>query len=267
MAWYNVRVEGVRGILFSPTNSRCFTGCPDSLDKSLANRKATAFCLELEMKQHRRRIAQGKRDEIMAQTSGACYYCGYAATCLDHIRPHSYIANDDERNLVPSCDICNLIAGNKHFDSLHAKKEYILAERDSLKWRRRIARMTVMVIQVEQPTPPTTKPKPVINKPPKPIVKKERIQRKLENKPQAPPKPKPIIAKQAPPAPPQWSYVEDDLDYIQGLVEEVIENIDDLTDEQADDLMSALISRGENLLYKDLFEKLALIWAGMRQSD
>jgi hypothetical protein len=90
----------------------------------------------------RRKISQGKHDEIMAQTGGACFYCGYAANCIDHIIPRSWGANDSERNLVPACDICNSIASNKHFDNLNAKKEFILSERASLKWRRRISAMS-----------------------------------------------------------------------------------------------------------------------------
>lgn len=121
------------------------------------------------MKKNRRHISQGKRDEILGQTSGACFYCGYYADTLDHIVPHSYIANDSESNLVPACALCNSIAYNKHFDSLQAKKEYILKERGSLKWRRRISAMTVTVIQPathqEMPKEPTS---PGPSKPSKP---------------------------------------------------------------------------------------------------
>lgn len=98
------------------------------------------------MKYHRRRISQGKRDAIMAKTGGACYYCGYAATDIDHIAPHSYVANDTEQNLIPACSICNGIAGNKHFKSLSAKKKYIKQVRKSERWRRKLARMVVTLI-------------------------------------------------------------------------------------------------------------------------
>lgn len=99
------------------------------------------------MKKYRHHISQSQRDRIFASTGGACYYCGYAATCLDHIVPHSYVANDTDANLVPACDICNKIAGNKHFASLHAKQKYILDERVSEHWQRKIGRMIVTVIR------------------------------------------------------------------------------------------------------------------------
>lgn len=191
-------------------------------------------------RKQRHHISDGQRERIFAMTAGACFYCGYAATCLDHIVPHSYVANDTDDNLVPACDICNRIASNQHFPSLQAKKEYILAERASAKWQNRIARMVVTVVQ-----PPLIEPA----KSPKPKALRTARPPKTSK-----PKPKPLSrSKSTAPAPrtnaqaaeqePTWQYVEDAPDYIQGLVDELIEHADAMTDDQIDTLMSVLIGQ------------------------
>lgn len=131
----------------------------------------------------RRKIAQGKRNRIMEQTGGACFYCGYAANAVDHLVPHSYNANDSESNLVPVCGVCNSIAGNRHFNNLFDKKEYILAQRETLKWKRRIGRMVVSVVGVS-PAPMTMPKEELEEKEVKPKrVKREKVRRPRSNKP------------------------------------------------------------------------------------
>lgn len=102
------------------------------------------------MNRGRPKISESVRREVFARTGGACYYCGALATDLDHIVPRSYIADDTADNLVAACGICNAIAHNFHFKSLSEKKEYILEERSSEKWRRRLARMVVTLVTVDE---------------------------------------------------------------------------------------------------------------------
>lgn len=94
-------------------------------------------------------IPQATRDAVFSKTGGACYYCGDFATALDHIVPHSFSRDNSERNLVAACAICNGIASDKMFTNLQAKGRYILKQRKSLRWRRKLGRMEVSVIEVE----------------------------------------------------------------------------------------------------------------------
>jgi hypothetical protein len=61
-------------------------------------------------------------------------YCGDPANVVDHIFPHSYSLNDNEANLVASCNICNSIASDKVFDGFIAKQTYIKEERKKDRW-------------------------------------------------------------------------------------------------------------------------------------
>lgn len=126
----------------------------------------------------RPKISNAVREEVFASTGGACYYCGALATDLDHFVPRSYIANDTARNLVPACSICNSIASNKHFKTRADKKAYILDQRASEKWQRRLARMEVTLVTVDQRgrpigvvVPPKEPPKTVrsVWEPPAPV--------------------------------------------------------------------------------------------------
>ena len=62
-----------------------------------------------------------------------CIYCGGDATEVDHIIPYSYSQNNDEKNLVPACRVCNAIAYNQIFDSLAQKIQYVLRRRGQKK--------------------------------------------------------------------------------------------------------------------------------------
>lgn len=105
------------------------------------------------MNYKRKHLSQSKRERILDELGGACYYCGYYATTVDHVIPHSWNANDSESNLIPACNICNSIASNKHFENLQAKKEYILSERSSLKWKRKLSGMTKTIIRPSMAMP------------------------------------------------------------------------------------------------------------------
>lgn len=59
----------------------------------------------------------------------SCYYCGEFATCIDHIIPISYGGGNNIDNLVLSCSLCNLIAGDKVFNDVDEKGDYIRLKR------------------------------------------------------------------------------------------------------------------------------------------
>ena len=123
------------------------------------------------MKYNRRHIPNSVKEEVFSQTSGACYYCGYAATDIDHVIPHSYVANNSETNLVACCSICNSIAANRHFENLQAKKNYILSKRNTLKRRRQIGKMIVTIIGTQVSSMPKSEQ---LFKPSKPALRKRR---------------------------------------------------------------------------------------------
>jgi len=59
-----------------------------------------------------------------------CFYCEIEPSmCIDHIVPVSFGGGDEIENLVPSCNRCNLTAGDKVFGDVSQKRQYILGNR------------------------------------------------------------------------------------------------------------------------------------------
>ena len=59
-----------------------------------------------------------------------CYYCKKEiATTIDHVIPYSFDTDNEINNLVPSCNLCNILASDKHFDNVEQKRQYILLRR------------------------------------------------------------------------------------------------------------------------------------------
>ena len=102
-------------------------------------------------------------------TGGACYYCGFAAEDIEHVIPYAYSADNSLDNLVPSCSICNSIAGSQVFASLQSKKDYILTERNSVHWKRKLGRMvrTVVTPAIGTPKRETKRPERSASRPEK----------------------------------------------------------------------------------------------------
>ena len=90
------------------------------------------------MMKYRRRTGYRKRFyELIDMYGRVCFYCREEiSTTIDHIVPVSWIQNDDIENLVPACALCNSIAGNKHFEGVEHKRQYILERRKSKNMRR-----------------------------------------------------------------------------------------------------------------------------------
>ena len=74
----------------------------------------------------KRTLRRKSKDAIIERDGGICAYCGDDATVVDHIIPFDWGYDDSEDNLVASCELCNLLASNMVFDSLNAKRKYIL---------------------------------------------------------------------------------------------------------------------------------------------
>lgn len=61
---------------------------------------------------------------------GLCFYCqDEIAVVIDHIIPYSWVVNNDIENLVPTCTYCNSIGGDRVFDDVEHKRQYILNRR------------------------------------------------------------------------------------------------------------------------------------------
>ena len=82
--------------------------------------------------------------KIMKEQNNLCLYCGNpfgylyfrdgkiikSSIHLDHFSPFSYSLDNRKRNLVASCNLCNMLKSNKTFNSLEQIKEYINEKRE-----------------------------------------------------------------------------------------------------------------------------------------
>ena len=102
------------------------------------------------MKRNKRGGYGSNRMKALTETGYACAYCGEAATQADHVVPYSWAVDNSFNNLVACCDVCNVIAGSKMFDSFYEKKEYILAERTGRKWSKRLEARRVIIRKREE---------------------------------------------------------------------------------------------------------------------
>lgn len=68
--------------------------------------------------------------ELIDYYGARCFYCHKEmATTIDHVVPYSWDADNAIENLVPACALCNAIAGDKVFDDVEQKRQYILGQR------------------------------------------------------------------------------------------------------------------------------------------
>jgi 5-methylcytosine-specific restriction endonuclease McrA len=73
---------------------------------------------------------RGKWRKLIKAHGSLCFYCQEEpASSIDHIIPVSYGGNGSLDNLVPACMRCNLIAGDKVFDDVWQKQQYIIRKR------------------------------------------------------------------------------------------------------------------------------------------
>lgn len=76
-----------------------------------------------------RRLTPAQRRRILERDSGICLYCSGEADQVDHIVPWCYRHDDSDANLAAACQLCNLIASDKMFQTGQDKKDFILARR------------------------------------------------------------------------------------------------------------------------------------------
>ena len=89
------------------------------------------------MRKQRRLVYRKHWNALVRSTFGECYYCGDIPSVIDHILPVSAGGSHEFDNLVPSCALCNLIAGAKVFDSLEDKRIYVIKRRNQKRKLRR----------------------------------------------------------------------------------------------------------------------------------
>jgi 5-methylcytosine-specific restriction endonuclease McrA len=77
------------------------------------------------------------REQIMERSEGICFYCGEVADSIDHIIPWSQGGTHHPMNLVASCMLCNVIAGERLFRDITDKMAYIAQRRHQLTTRYR----------------------------------------------------------------------------------------------------------------------------------
>ena len=91
---------------------------------------------------HRVSVCKRKQTAILKQQENKCIYCDYEIGSLiwsttshkyikttvnfDHFVPWSYDNNNKIKNIVASCNICNALKTNYHFESIEKAKSFIL---------------------------------------------------------------------------------------------------------------------------------------------
>lgn len=91
------------------------------------------------------------RERILERDAFICAYCDGLADCVDHVVPWSWSKNDEPLNLVASCSDCNLIAGDRVFDDLTKKREFIRERRYGRKWKSILANRFSVCTECRKP--------------------------------------------------------------------------------------------------------------------
>lgn len=80
---------------------------------------------------YRRQTYRKHWKELISFYGSLCFWCREEpATCIDHVVPYSWDQDNSIENLVPSCALCNAIAGSKVFDGIEHKRQYILNRKE-----------------------------------------------------------------------------------------------------------------------------------------
>jgi HNH endonuclease len=92
---------------------------------------------------HRHSLSKKQKDEILKLQNDCCYYCEhrlgsqvmrknkslFLQTHFDHVIPFSYSQNNEIRNMVAACHVCNAIKYSKIFDDIYQAREYLSIKR------------------------------------------------------------------------------------------------------------------------------------------
>lgn len=73
----------------------------------------------------RKLIPKKIKDAVKKRYGGRCAYCGEKPDRLfiDHLEPYQYTQNDDIKNLMPSCQACNLYKTSFFLDQFRNELE------------------------------------------------------------------------------------------------------------------------------------------------
>ena len=88
--------------------------------------------------------------EILKRDRFRCQYCGLdgmtsfensLVMSVDFVIPRARKGKKDPRNLVAACRACNIVKGQRHFNSFEDAKAYIRTRREELRqeWEARVA--------------------------------------------------------------------------------------------------------------------------------
>ena len=91
-------------------------------------------------------------EKILERDRYVCQYCGLDGFAVfenslimsvDFVKPRARRGRKDPHNLVACCRPCNVIKGNREFDSLEAAKAFVLKKREDLrsKWQEKTAQL------------------------------------------------------------------------------------------------------------------------------
>ena len=102
-----------------------------------------------------RNVSYKKHWKKLIETYGQlCYYCkDEIATTIDHVIPYSHDQDNSIENLVPACQLCNGIAGDKHFEYVEEKRQYILSRKKRSRSKRVICPNCLMPFEYRYHSP------------------------------------------------------------------------------------------------------------------
>lgn len=80
-----------------------------------------------------RNVPAAIRAMIYERSAHTCFYCGTGPPLtVDHVVPWSQGGSNHPMNLVASCNLCNVIAGERLFRDITDKMAYVLERRGQL---------------------------------------------------------------------------------------------------------------------------------------
>lgn len=74
-------------------------------------------------------LTKREKELILDKWEHICAYCYGPADQVDHVIPQAFMVDHSNENLVACCWLCNLIASDKVFRSIHQKTKYIMDRR------------------------------------------------------------------------------------------------------------------------------------------
>lgn len=109
--------------------------------KELVDTSVTRTKRAAEAKADHRALTKKQRQELSDSQGGLCFYCfnafgtmyirgstvGHLTLNVDHSVPYSYLQSSESHNLVAACHVCNMLKGNRLFDTIEEARAYVEA--------------------------------------------------------------------------------------------------------------------------------------------